>query len=275
MTPDSMTVLRSLLLWPSLEATIPTVVWSLRHEALFYIIFLMALIRPSLGFGVFLLWGIGACTQLALSAAGNPVRGLLSFFLSTFTLDFMLGIGVAVLHSRCKFRPSYLPLVSAIVVLLLLLVAGNSLEIHRSSTTDYVSFAATWWTFLLGIAFAALLHGLVCVESIVSVPKVCLFLGASSYTIYLVHTIVNSFSQRLATHLPEGLKAIGVGHMLLIVVGTSVSMLFYVWIERPLTRTLRGRLLRNSKPSNRCALTFLRVSFHTKADQKVGCTQWE
>lgn len=243
--PDPITVLRSLLLWPSLEPTIPTVVWTLRHEALFYFVFLLALVRPWLGFGVFLLWGVGAVVQLALSAKGSPVGGLPSFFLSTFTLDFMLGIAIGVLHARFKFRSSYVPLASAVVVLLAVLVAGYRFEIHRSSTSDYVSLAATWWTLVLGITFAAVLHGLVCIESVVSVPKAGLFLGAASYTIYLLHTIVNSFSQRLAMHLPESLKAIGAGHVLLILAGTLVSVLFYIWLEKPLTRTLRRKLLRS------------------------------
>lgn len=241
--PEPAEVLRSLFLWPSLETTVPAVVWTLRHEVLFYLVFLLILVRPRLGFGVLLIWGTGASVQLALSAVGRPVTGLASFFLSSFTLDFMLGMGVAMLHSRRSFRPSYVPLVVAVFLLLGVFTVAHRFGIHRSNTYDYVSVAATWWTLVLGLTFAAVLHGLVCIESYANVPKAGLFLGASSYTIYLVHTIANSFSQRVVAFLPDNLKAIGVGHMMLILVGTLASMLFYAWLEKPLTRVLRGRLL--------------------------------
>lgn len=240
---DPAMVARSVLLWPSLGPTLPTVVWTLRHEMLFYAMFLLLLVNKRVGLAAFALWGLASVGQLALAAGGQAITGLPSFFLSTFTLDFMMGMGVGLLHSRRTFAPSFAPLLIALTALVALLVAEARFGIHRAGTTDYTSLVATWWTLLLGLAFAGILHGLVRIEPRVRVPQAGVFLGAASYTIYLLHTIVNSFTQRVAVHLPSSLKALGAGHILLIVAGTLAAMAFYLTIEKPLTRTLRRRLL--------------------------------
>lgn len=237
------TVARSMLLWPSTLPTMPAVVWTLRHEVLFYVMFVLVIINRRLGIAAFALWGMAAGLQLALAARGRAIDGLPAFFLSTFTLDFMLGMLIAQLHRRKTFSTSFAPLAAALCILAALLVLSSWIGIHRDGTADYISIAATWWTLLLGLAFAGVLHGLVRIESRVRVPKAGVFIGAASYAIYLLHTIVNSFSQRVAAHLPPGLKAVGAGHLLLIVTGTISALIFYRLIERPATRALRKRLL--------------------------------
>lgn len=240
---DPLMVARSALLWPSLEPTLPSVVWTLRHEMLFYAMFLLLLVNRRLGTAIFALWAAATIGQLLLATGGAAIDGLPSFFLSTFTLDFMLGMGLGLLHNRRTYAPSFVPLILASALLAGLLIIGTLFAIHRDGTNDYVSFAATWWTLLLGIGFAGVLHGLVRVEPRVRVPKAGLFLGAASYTIYLLHTIANSFTQRAAVFLPESWKALGLGHLLLVVVGTIAAMAFYVTIEKPLTRALRRRMV--------------------------------
>lgn len=236
-------IARSMLLWPSTEPTLPGVVWTLRHEALFYAVFVLILINQRVGIWVFLLWALAAASQLVLAAFDRAIEGLPAFFLSTFTLDFMFGMLVARLHRRNAFSASMVPLIVSSCLLAGLLLVYKWLEFHRSGTADYVSLAATWGTLLLGLAFAGILHGLICIEKRVRVPDAGVFLGGASYAIYLLHTIVNSFSQRFAAHLSPSLKAFGLGHLLLIVAGTICSLFFYGLIERPTTKALRRRLL--------------------------------
>ncbi|WP_196221765.1 acyltransferase family protein [Sphingobium sp. CAP-1] len=240
---DPMMVARSALLWPSMEPTLPAVVWTLRHEMLFYAMFLLLLVHRPIGYAAFLLWGAAAIGQLLLAAIGSPFTGLPSFFLSTFTLDFMLGMGLALMHRHRLFTPTFAPLLAAVAFVIALLMIDARFVIHRTGLNDYVSFAATWWTLLLGLGFAGVLHGLMRIELRVRIPQAGVFLGAASYTIYLLHTIANSFTQRIAIHLPAAWKAVGMGHLLLILAGTVAAMLFYVTIEKPLTRTLRRRLV--------------------------------
>lgn len=236
-------IARSMLLWPSTKPTLPSVVWTLRHEALFYAVFVLILVSRRVGAWAFALWALAAASQLALATFGRAVEGLPAFFLSTFTLDFMLGMFVARLHRVNTFPPSMIPLIASCCLLAGLLFIYNRLGFHRYGTADYVSLAATWGTLLLGLAFAGILHGLICIEKRVRVPEAGVFLGAASYAIYLLHTIVNSFSQRVADHLSPTLKAFGLGHLLLIVAGTICSLFFYSLIERPITKALRQRLL--------------------------------
>jgi len=237
---------RSLLLYPSLEPTLPVVVWTLRHEIVFYAVFLVLLAVPKVGERVFLLWATAACVQLVMAAWGTPITGLTSFFLSSFNLDFMMGMLLGYVHCKRTFSDSFVPLVAALSSLLALMLVAEHFHIRRNGLSDYTSLAATWWTLLIGLAFAAVLHGLVRIDERVRVSRFGLQLGAASYSIYLLHTVVNSFSQRIAIHLPEWLKAIGAGHLLLIVAGTSIAMLFYAIIEKPMTRSLRRELLARS-----------------------------
>ena len=240
---DPGAVARSTLLYPSLAPTIPIVVWTLRHEMLFYLVFLVLIVRPGIGRALFAIWGIGAVAQLVLAAFGRPVLGIASFFLSTYTLDFMMGMGLGFLHRRHHFTARAWPLLAGIALTAALLVAGQVLAIKREGLSDYISLAATWWTLALGVGFAVTLHGLVRIEQRVKVPNVCVFLGAASYTIYLMHTIANSFTQRIVARLPDALKEAGIGHVVMVLAGIIVAVIFYRIVERPVTGYLRRMLV--------------------------------
>lgn len=246
---DFAAVLRSLSLVPSLEPTIPMVVWTLRHEMLFYLAFALLLAWRRAGAAVFAAWAAAACVQLGLAATGRPVTGLASFFLSTYSLDFMIGMALSIAHRRLRFSPSLVPLAAALVLLAALLAIGESQGYNRQGMADYVSMPATWWTLALGLGFAAVLHGLIRADTLVRVPSYGMALGAMSYALYLIHTIGNSAFQRIAILLPDGLKAIGAGQILLTLGGIAAAWVFHRRIEQPLTRTLRHRLLPPNRPA--------------------------
>lgn len=242
---DFASALRSVTLVPSLEPTIPMVVWTLRHEMLFYLVFAVLLAWPRAGAAVFAVWAAAACVQLALAATGRPVTGLASFFLSAYSLDFMIGLALGIAHRRLPFSPSLVPLAAALALLAALLTIGESQGFNRQGMADYISVPATWWTLVLGLGFAGVLHGLIRADSLVAIPPLGMALGAISYALYLIHTIANSAFQRIAILLPDTLKAIGAGQILLTLGGIAAAWVFHQRIELPLTRTLRHRLLPN------------------------------
>lgn len=232
----------STLLYPSLTEPLPLVVWTLRHEAMFYLAFLALVWNRAAGLALFGLWSAAAITQLGLSMAGHPVTGLGAFFLSTYQLDFVLGALVALAP---RPRPSFLPLAIALAALIAAFWAEESFGLGRHGMLDYSSPEAVRWTPVLGLAFAALLYGLLAIEERVRVPRALMLLGAASYAIYLVHTPLNALLQHVLVRVPLPLP--GLIHLAFTLVGVAGGIALHLLFERPVARFLRRRLL--PKPS--------------------------
>lgn len=228
----------SLFLYPSLTPPLPYVVWTLRHEFLFYCAFAVLIFDQRAGVIIFSIWAASCAIQIALSASGNAVTGLASFFLSSFSLDFMAGMVVAYIHRRVKFRDSTMPMAVATIILVSFIVIRNMYHGERLGMLDYTSTGATFWTLFLGIGFAIFLHGLLCAEKVISVPKPLLMLGACSYSLYLFHTCLNSGTQHLGARL-----AFPFSDLFMILTAVIGGWLLYAWVERPVTNSLRHRLL--------------------------------
>lgn len=238
-----MEVWRALLLWPSVEPTMPVVVWTLRHEAVFYAAFAVLLVRPRWGAALFAAWGAAALGQAALVAAGRPIGGVASFFLSAFTLDFLFGAAVAWAYARGRLPRGGWVMPAALAAVVAAFWLQGRLGLGRQGMLDYVSAGATFGTMILGLGFAALLVGLLAVEERRAAPGWAVALGAASYATYLVHTPVNSVMQHLARLLPEPVLALGGGHALLTVAGVAVGVAVHRVFEAPVARALRRRWL--------------------------------
>lgn len=222
----------SLVLYPSLSEPVPVVVWTLRHEMLFYVAFCIAIINRFAGLALFGGWTLAVLAQMGLIAAGRPIEGVPSLLLSSFVLDFMFGALVAVI-SRRRVIASWWPLLVGIALVLVLGWATVALSIERLGTLDYTS-PANLFVPLIGASFALCLYGMICIESRVKVPEWAMLLGAASYAIYLVHTPVNSVVQRIAVHLGDGF-----GHLLIIISGIGAGIVLHIFFEKPVARLLR------------------------------------
>jgi len=239
--PDIPMLLRSLFPYPSLEQPMPMVVWTLRFELMFYVAFALLLLTPRIGWMIFLLWGVACGVQLILSLAGNPVTGVSSMLVSSYIFDFLMGMGLAKLHSQRNFRASVFPLIAGLAALIIILTATYMFDLGRHNFMDYASVNATLWTLVRGVAFALVVHGLVCAEPLVNARNPLILLGGSSYALYLVHTPANSFLQRIAEHIPDIALQWGAGHMLLIAGGVAAGFAMHHMFEKPATRYLRKR----------------------------------
>lgn len=229
----------SLLPYPSLAPTMPPVVWTLRHELVFYVLLSVLLASRRIGLAVFATWAGLICMQFFAVAIDRPVTGLPAFFISGYAAEFMLGMAVSVIHRRLPAAPSFVPLLSGLVFLAAIMLLLGEAGLSRSSLADYHSPGATWGALCLGVGFAAILYGLVRLERCVTVPAPLLALGASSYALYLVHTPTNSVTQIIARAFPPWFNAIGGGFVLLIVVGVALGWLVYRFCERPIIARLR------------------------------------
>ena len=224
----------SLLLYPSIEEPIPPVVWTLRHELLFYLAFFVAIVNRWAGIAVFSAWIAAVLCQMVLVANGTPLLGVPSLMFSSFVLDFVLGAGVAMLADRFVVR-SWVPLIIGMGLVIAYGVLSVVFDFDRMGMLDYTSIN----TLLLpvnGLAFAVLLYGMLCIEDMVEVPEWAMLLGASSYAIYLVHMPTNSITQLVAGKLGDGL-----GHAVIFLVGVGAGIVVHLLIERRMTKYLRGK----------------------------------
>lgn len=101
---------------------LPDVVWTLRHEVLFYISFVVLVLNRRLGIALYALWTVAVLVQLLLAAIGKPIQGLPSFFLSTYELDFVLGGAIAIVAP--KIRAATWPILVALVAVIGALAIG-------------------------------------------------------------------------------------------------------------------------------------------------------
>lgn len=231
-------VIGSLLPYPSMQPTIPPVVWTLRHEIVFYFLFATLIAARAIGIVVLALWLCLIMAQMIAAIGGSPVTGMSAFFLSGFSLDFWLGMMVYLANHKRPSKPSVLPLVISTVILAVIILALDFFGVNRLSLQDYVSPRAG----ALGIGFAGVLYGLVRLEGVSKAPRLLVGLGACSYALYLVHTPVNSIVQIAAGHIPEPLKGVGAGHILLVTAGIAIGWLLHHYGERPMMLWLRWKL---------------------------------
>jgi peptidoglycan/LPS O-acetylase OafA/YrhL len=238
-------IFSSLLLYPSLQEPIPAVVWTLRHEAIFYVAFAGIILSKRLGLVIFALWLFCCLTQMFLVLNGTPITGLASFFFYSLQIEFFLCELLSHFVTRRSRSSSRNPILLALPILAALLLIESEFGISRSSLTDYTSFASTFWTVALGSAFAAVLYGLLRLEGLLRIHRFWVLLGGASYSIYLVHTFSNTIMQRALVHFPAGVQE-NFGHVLLVVAGVSAGIALHLFIEKPLTRKLRQALLRST-----------------------------
>jgi peptidoglycan/LPS O-acetylase OafA/YrhL len=222
----------SLLLYPSAAEPAPMILWTLRHELLFYAAFLVLIVSRRAGTILLSIWTLAVLIQLLI---GIPSSGILAFLLSSYQLDFMLGIGVA--YFLKDKPPTVVPLLMGAALVILALWLTKAMGLVRTGFDDYTSPGATTGVVMLGLAFAVLLYGLLRAEASIAVPRSLLALGAASYAIYLIHTPANSVAQHLARFLPMPLAL-----ACIVAIGIAAGMLLHLKVEVPISRRLRRRV---------------------------------
>jgi peptidoglycan/LPS O-acetylase OafA/YrhL len=210
-------VLSSFLMLPPAGGEYPiiTAAWTLQHEALFYALFLVAIV---IGKRV-ALWLVALWVALMIVARFAALEGIVAFVLHPHNIQFLIGCGTAAILARWK-QSSLVP-AGALIAFALVLAIGRA--------------DALVWRACLGCGFAGILLLGTVVERSWPVPAFLRVLGDASYSIYLAHTplllIFVKLSKRwvgddsIRAHL-----AIAIGVMLAIGFGLAV----YRLVERPL-----------------------------------------
>jgi peptidoglycan/LPS O-acetylase OafA/YrhL len=233
--PGAREVLSNVFLLPQANDQIVGGAWTLVFEIMFYLVFAVAICSRRIGAAVLCVW-------LALVAAGfvlNPLfrSAALAVAMSPFCIEFFLGIGAAIILSRRAVPFSGFLL-----------------------TVGLVGFAAAGLCevagFLSGFGPAARLAYGVCAFMVIlalverersgrlRVPRFMAVLGRASYSVYLVHLIAIGITFKLlsmAVRLTPSWSLLV--WALLCTMGLTAGILASIWLEQPVIRFVRKRLI--------------------------------
>lgn len=238
---DLFLVLRSLLLIPQdptsvggTGAPVLIVAWTLQYEMLFYGFFAVMILSRTATVGL----GVSWLLVYVMYRGDVTLSFPLSFLVKDHILLFFFGMMVAKACTSRGFdvaRPMLWFSVGAVffsVVAFEKVLGGGFLEDKR--------------VLLYGVASALMVFGLVKAEDrgcVIGGSKWLQVLGDSSYALYLIHypliSILCKFSMLLQLKKWGGVGAL-LSYGLIFVACLGSAVLFHLWLERPLTRYLRG-----------------------------------
>lgn len=223
---DPATIAASFTLWPIDGPLILIPAWSLQHEMLFYLLFLLAILDVRLGLGLFGLWILGCIVAALAGVEAYPY----DFLFGSHNLLFPFGMLAALIATRVGAWPAW-PVFTAGA--LLFLAVGLS-----------ETYGLTWNFSLRTVAYGIGALGIVVglARGVLPAWRPLVFLGDASYSIYLVHgpalMIVVAVLRRFGA--PWGLPPLAT-LVLISALATAAGALVHVLVERPLIGRLRSR----------------------------------
>jgi peptidoglycan/LPS O-acetylase OafA/YrhL len=203
--------LPTLTLLPVSSETALSVAWTLKHEILFYALF------GIFYFGGFLRRGLLVWAALVAIAAVLGIKNVVP--LALINLEFLMGIVLAVLYREERGDARLLLLAPLPFIAWLVLGAQRD------------------WSVLVGLSLALVILPVARLESEgrLKIPYVLTFLGAASYSIYLVHGVAISAVARLGRDQPYWLVATSCA-----IVGVTAGIAYFFLFERPVLRVAAG-----------------------------------
>lgn len=220
--------LTALFLWPIGEPK-PPVVWTLRHEAIFYLVFALSFLGKKRRAYLLLLWCMSPLIYNLFPGSAGVVEGTLHeltrFFFNPSNLTFGCGVllGLAYQKTRNFHSPSSLsPVVSGLLMLagcVALFFSFNGFGSARVNLfASLVVFISLWIPTSFG-KLAQLAH----------------VLGDASYSIYLTHNLIILIGATAWIAL-FGPRYYSVALLLLPLVAVLCGVLIHFWVERPIVR---------------------------------------
>ncbi len=215
----------SLLLLPADRPPALSVAWTLVHELMFYAVFLLWFVSRRVFWAGLLVW----VTCIAVAYGSDFDAGWQRYPLGLLNIEFMLGVFAARLYRQGALARRAGMLIAGggclALVVLVLLYGGRAHQAAR---------------LLLALGLGAVMLGVAIRErqQPLTWPPLLLALGNASYSIYLVHNPLLSFTQRLAGRFELGWMSSwlwGVAASLLL------GYLYFLWVEKPLLRFFRAR----------------------------------
>lgn len=242
---DPIPYLRAFVLFPVGQVT-PNVIWTLRHEALFYIVFCASWMTGRFWLYVVVAWFVSPIIFTVINQ-GLYDTALFSFVFNRLNLLFGAGFVIAVLYIKGFIKPrieiKHVYLLSIISGIVLMIYANLSMyvsEQHLRTTLDV--FLIT----LMVSAIVIIMLSLKQLDEFLFGNCVLKLLGDASYSIYLFHEFFVSAVLGLWSSIDKGPNPafVLVGVTLVAIVG---SIMAYFLIERPLISLLNRNVVVRAK----------------------------
>ncbi|WP_022675829.1 acyltransferase [Novosphingobium sp. B-7] len=218
----------------------PDIIWTLRQELIFYIVFALCFFWPRWGRWVLVLWLVSPIAfLLSLGSIWHTTAYIDTFWsvlCSTVNLEFGMGLALGILWVRHAPVPSLRVPVHPFWLLAVAscAIVGASWALGLASQTlPSVLFIGSVGTLVVGLAARA-----DCPDGWLT--ALGRLLGDASYSIYLFHLHV--LAGFLAIRMKLGVfNNAPVALVVTVVAAVAVSVAIHLWIERPLTQRLRAK----------------------------------
>lgn len=221
-------LLTTLTLLPSNSPPALAVAWTLVHEVLFYTLFASVFVSRYLLWALLIAWTSLIGYHVLVGASAPP---LVRYFISPINLCFVLGVATYYL-TRVG-----VPMAAALAGLVL----GLAALIMEAGQSD----PRRW---LLALGFAGFIVAATSPRAQRRGPgNAALFLGAASYSIYLVHDPILSVSVRALERFAPG-TAPAVAFPLLASVALVAGLAYYALYERHALASARLLIARHADP---------------------------
>ncbi len=221
--PSTENILSSVFLLPIQTPPTPSVLWTLKQEFLFYAIFSLAFVRIGPGLALVALWAVLSPLIAFQSALGD-------WLFNPQNVQFGCGVLAAWIYVR---RPptqfTGLALLASAPPLLLWLAYARRL-------TDFPDGLAAVMLGVFGLG--TVLGAAVTVRR--PGPRLAVFLGSASYSIYLIHYFFISLTQKALMAIAPEVPG-GVALLVLVTAATAFGGVYYIVFETQL-ETLRRRI---------------------------------
>ena len=233
---DPVQLLKSLLFIPFAKSNgqvQPTlfVGWTLNYEMFFYLVFAIGLLIDDVTVRTTYVCGLLAALALAHGFL-PPASIALEFYSQPIILEFCGGMLVAA--ALRSDRLQNIPLSTSLIMLSVSLIGIVILPVEFPQPSRVLTDG-------LPAVFAVFSAAALNSAGVIVRNRLPLLLGDASYSIYLTHAFVTQALQALGAKLGvgKGISAILIPITLALVCLAGVAT--YVWVERPLTRTMRRR----------------------------------
>ncbi|MDY0884642.1 acyltransferase family protein [Dongia soli] len=189
---DPVNIVLSILLLPYTAQPVLGVAWTLTHEIFFYALFAVIIWGGRRALMILPIWAVAILAANILEArqAIAPLAYPFSFFLSPFDLEFIMGVGAAIVLRHARIPAPWL--VAGTGVVMFLSFMWFFANIQDISLVGRLAFGTAATLFVLGVVEIERVRPL-------KLPKFLLALGAASYAVYLVHSVELSFSINLSS----------------------------------------------------------------------------
>lgn len=245
-------VIASFILLPQPGDALVNVTWTLKYEVFFYAVFMILIINLRWGFALLLLWQLSALVLSSLFSIDQ--LGPAGFYFTSLSLEFSIGLACtwALVSGPCNAKCYNwlhsqlvlwtLCLVGAVTFMFGMLTKPGARETAMEAGNGVM--AGHFWSINVPCALgsAILIISLVLLERAgrIKVPKILVFLGNASYSIYIVHfsivTLVVGLIVRYRIPLND-IVCIAVA-----VIGVFVGSMFHIFVDQPLQKILRTKV---------------------------------